>query len=72
MRGYLPLIRKDSTTHMHGLKVYMDEELPLARSLSLETYVFDWLYFTQCFTSFSSIDHLLRIYARILVLFHLT
>ena len=22
VRGYLPLIRKDSTTHMHGLTVY--------------------------------------------------
>ena len=25
--------------------------------------VFDWLYFTQCFTSFSSIDHLFCFYA---------
>ena len=28
------------------------------------TYVLDWLYFTQCRTSFSSIDHLLRLCAR--------
>ena len=25
MRGYLPLIRKDSGTHMHGLAVYVKE-----------------------------------------------
>ena len=36
MRGYLPLIRKDSSTHMHGLVVYLKEGLPFARDLSLE------------------------------------
>ena len=36
VRGYLPLIRKDSSTHMHGLAVYVKEGLPFARSLSLE------------------------------------
>ena len=36
VRGYLPLIRKDSTTHMHGLAVYVKEGLPFARGLSLE------------------------------------
>ena len=35
MRGYLPLIRKDSGTHMHGLAVYLKERLPFARDLSL-------------------------------------
>ena len=34
-RGYLPLIRKDSGTHMHGLAVYVKEGLPFARELSL-------------------------------------
>ena len=29
--GYLPLIRKDSITHMHGLAVYVKEGLPFAR-----------------------------------------
>ena len=77
VRGYLPLIRKDSSTHMHGLAVYVKEGLPFARDLSLEnlqilTYVFDLLYFTQCLTSFSYIDHLLPHYARFLILFHLT
>ena len=36
MRGYLPLIRKDSGTHMHGLAVYVKQGLPFARHLSLE------------------------------------
>ena len=36
MRGYLPLIQTDSTTHMHGLAVYLKEGLPLVRDLSQE------------------------------------
>ena len=36
VRGYLPLIRKDSSTHMHGLTVYLKEELPFAQDFSLE------------------------------------
>ena len=32
---YLPLIRKGSTTHMHGLAVYVKEGFPFARELSL-------------------------------------
>ena len=36
MRGYLALIEKDSTTHMHGLAVFMKERLPFARDLPLE------------------------------------
>ena len=31
MRSYLPLIPKDSTTHMHGLAVYVREGLPFTR-----------------------------------------
>jgi len=34
--GYLPLNRKDSHTHMHGLGVYFRENIPIARDLSLE------------------------------------
>ena len=34
VRGYLPLIRKDSVTHMHGLAVYVKEGLPFAQDLS--------------------------------------
>ena len=29
-RGYLPLVRKDSSTLMHGLADYVKEELPFA------------------------------------------
>ena len=36
VRRYLPLIRKDSGTHMHGLAVYVKEGLPFAWDLSLE------------------------------------
>ena len=30
VRGYFPLIRRDSVTHMHGLAVYVKEGLPFA------------------------------------------
>ena len=36
VRGYLPLIRKYSSTHMHHLAVDMKEGLPFAWDLSLE------------------------------------
>ena len=36
VRGYLPLIQKISSTHMHGLAVHVKEGLPFARDLSLE------------------------------------
>ena len=36
VRGYLPLIQKDSSTHMHGLTVYVKEGLPFVQDLSLE------------------------------------
>ena len=36
MRDYLPLIRKDSSTHMYGLAGYVKEGLPFARDLPLE------------------------------------
>ena len=50
VRGYLPLIRKDSSTHMHGLAVYVKEGLPFARDLSLCRFL---LMFSTCFTSLS-------------------
>ena len=61
LRGYLPLIRKDSSTHMHDLAFYVKEGLPFARDVSLENsadsyFVFDWLYFSQCLTSFPDCD----------------
>ena len=36
VRGYLPLIRKDSGTHMHGLPVSVEEGLAFAWDVSLE------------------------------------
>ena len=45
LTGYLLLIRKDSITHMHGLAVYVKEELPFAQDLSLENYVDSYLCF---------------------------
>ena len=36
MRGYLPLIRKNSITHTHGLVIFVKEGLPFARDLSSE------------------------------------
>ena len=44
-RGYLPLIQKDSGTHMHGLAVYVKEGLPFARDLSLENSADSYLCF---------------------------
>ena len=61
---------------MHGLAVYMKEGLPFAPDLSLEnsadSYVCGQLYFSQCLTSFPSIDYLLGLYGQFLILFHLT
>ena len=45
MRGYLPLIRKDSSTHMHGLAVNVKEGLPFACDLSLENFADSYLCF---------------------------
>ena len=45
IRGYLPLIWKDSSTHMDGLAVYIKEELPFAHSLSLESFADSYLCF---------------------------
>ena len=47
VRGYLSLIRKDSSSHMHGLAVSVKEGLPFAGDLSLEnsadSYLCFWL-----------------------------
>ena len=45
VRGYLPLIRKDSSTHMHGLAVYVKEGLPFAQDLALENSADSYLCF---------------------------
>ena len=36
MRGYLPLLQKDSITQMYGLAVYVKKGLTFPRDLSLE------------------------------------
>ena len=53
VRGYLPLIRKDSSTHMHGLSVYVKEGLPFARDLISRKLCRFLLMFSTCFTSLS-------------------
>ena len=50
--GYLPLIRKDCSAHMHGLTVYVKNGLPFARDLSLENSADSYL-FPNGFTSLS-------------------
>ena len=45
VRGYLCLIQKDSSTHMHGLTVYVKKALPFAQDLSLETSADSYLLF---------------------------
>ena len=49
VRGYLPLIRKDFSTHMHGLAVYVKEGLPFAPDLSLENSADSYLCFRLAF-----------------------
>ena len=45
VRGYLPLIRKDSSTHMHSLAVYVKEGFLFARDLALENSADSYLCF---------------------------
>ena len=45
VRGYLPLIQNDSSTHMYGLAVYVKEGLPFTRDLSLENSTDSYLCF---------------------------
>ena len=45
VRGYLPLIQKDSSTHLHDLSVYVKEGLPFAQDLSLENSADSYLCF---------------------------
>ena len=45
VRGYLPLIRKDSSSHMHGLAVYVKEGLPVQQELFLENSADSYLRF---------------------------
>ena len=66
-RGYPPLIRKDSITHMHDLLVYVKEGLPFARDLYLENTADSY-----SVSYFFLYYHLLCHHARLLIAFHLT
>ena len=45
VRGYFPLIRKDSFTRIHGLAVYVKEGLPFAHDFYLENSADSYLCF---------------------------
>ena len=45
VRGYLPVLRKNSSTYMHGFAVYVKEGLPFARDLSIENFADSYLCF---------------------------
>ena len=52
VRCYLPLIRKDSLTHMHGLADFVFSFFPFARDFSLDNSADSYLFLTGL-TSFS-------------------
>ena len=77
VNGYLPLIRKDSTTHMHGPAVYVKEGLPFAWDLFLENSAYSYLCFRLALLH--SVSYLFFLYqspslsfCTVLILFHLT
>ena len=73
--GYLPVTWKDSPTHMHGPVVYVKNFL-LHRTYLYIIWRFLLIFLTGftslCLISFSSFNHLLRLCAWFLILFHLT
>ena len=69
VRGYLPLIWKDSCYRYAWSAVYVKKGLPFARDLSLENSADSNLRF---WLAFSPINHLLCLYVLFLILFHLT
>ena len=74
VRGYLPLIRKDSVTLIYGLAVYVKEGVPFARDSDLcfrLDFPHSLFYFFFCDLLFYFF-YLLRLYAQFLMLFHLT
>ena len=77
VRGYLPLIRKGSGTHMHGVAVYVKEGLPFAWDLSPENSADSYLCFRLALLH--SVSYFFFLYqspfqlcAQFLILFHLT
>ena len=77
VRGYLPLIRKVSATHMHVLAVYGTEGLPFQWELSLEisadSYLCFWLTLLHSVTNFFSLYRSpSSSWSTVFMLFHLT
>ena len=72
MRGYVPLIQKDSVTHMHGLAVYMKEGLPFTRDITQENSEDSYLCFQLALIHSVSYMTFLCVCAQLLMLFHLT
>ena len=60
VRGYLPLIWKDLSTHMHGLTIYVKDGLPFAQDLSLENSADSYLCFRLAF--FQSMSYFFFLY----------
>ena len=60
VRGYLPLIQKDSSTHMFGLAVYVKEELPFTWDFSLENSANSYLCFRMAL--FHSVSYFFSLY----------
>ena len=77
VRGYLLVIQKDCTIHMHGLAVYVKEGLPFPRELFLENYADSYLCFRLAllhsvpYSFFFYWSPSLSLYT-IFILFHLT
>ena len=77
VRGYLPLIQKDSTTNMHGLSLCERGTSFCMGLISRKLCRFLLMFSTgitslSVFTSSFSIDHLLHLSAQFLILCHLT
>ena len=77
LRGYLPLIERilvliSMVSQFMWKKDFLLHGTYPKKTLQIVIYVFDWLYFTQCLTSFSSNNLLLPLCARFLILFHLS
>ena len=70
VKGYLPRIRTDSVTHMHGLVEYVKETLPFARAVSLENTQDSNKYFRLALLH--SVSHPYSSVCTVLILFHLT
>ena len=72
----LPLIRKDSTTHMHGLAVYEKEGLPFAQDFpfknSADSYLCFWLVLLHSVSHFFFLYQSPSLYyAQFLIIFYL-